>query len=553
MKLVKKNRSVLSVLKTFNLKLRKAILKVVDTEVITTLGECGLNTLNNDIKINEVTYENTPVRDSPEKANEEWVEGESYFVPSSESDEIETGSSQLFGNVAGKYLSPYVHRIGELEEVNPHLRGGRVENHLGKTPPVHPTEIRTSISPSSAAELNTTSALANYATECFFYVFQINELSHVTIPVMLLPDDFRAYSKLKVDNHLFNKENMPSHFKVKEYCPLVFRNLRERFGIDDLDYKESMTRSQPVLVDSPGKSGAKFYQSYDRLFIVKTLTSEEVERMHSFLKHYHPYIVERHGKTLLPQYLGMYRLTVDGVEHYMVAMRNVFSNHLRTHRKFDLKGSTVDREASDKEREKDLPTLKDNDFVKEGMKIYIGDDAKEKLIETLTADVEFLTKLHLMDYSLLLGVHDCTRAEQENSEQIEQEDEDNGVDDDDDSETGSGVDIRQGAGDRWCMLGSMTTPPDSPHAALMRETSLQYETGIVPELDIYAIPSSENAPWKEIYFLAIIDVLTHYGVRKQAAKAAKTVKYGANVDGISTCDPEQYGKRFIEFLSKAIE
>nr|CAD7445267.1 unnamed protein product [Timema bartmani] len=51
------------------------------------------------------------------------------------------------------------------EEVNPHLRGGRVENHLGKTTPVHPTEIRTSISPSSAVELNTTSALVNYATE----------------------------------------------------------------------------------------------------------------------------------------------------------------------------------------------------------------------------------------------------------------------------------------------------------------------------------------------------------------------------------------------------
>nr|CAD7425308.1 unnamed protein product [Timema monikensis] len=33
-----------------------------------------------------------------------------------------------------------------------------------KPPPVHPTEIRTSISPSSAVELNTTSALANYAT-----------------------------------------------------------------------------------------------------------------------------------------------------------------------------------------------------------------------------------------------------------------------------------------------------------------------------------------------------------------------------------------------------
>lgn len=31
----------------------------------------------------------------------------------------------------------------------------------------------------------------------------INELSHVQIPVMLMPDDFKAYSKIKVDNHLF--------------------------------------------------------------------------------------------------------------------------------------------------------------------------------------------------------------------------------------------------------------------------------------------------------------------------------------------------------------
>lgn len=39
----------------------------------------------------------------------------------------------------------------------------------------------------------------------------------------------------------------------------------------------------------------------------------------------------------------------------------------------------------------------------------------------------------------------------------------------------------------------------------------------------------------------------------QAAKAAKTVKYGSNVDGISTCDPDQYAKRFLDFMDKAIE
>uniref|UniRef100_A0A8D0XIK7 Uncharacterized protein n=1 Tax=Sus scrofa TaxID=9823 RepID=A0A8D0XIK7_PIG len=65
----------------------------------------------------------------------------------------------------------------------------------------------------------------------------INELSNVPVPVMLMPDDFKAYSKIKVDNHLFNKENLPSRFKFKEYCPMVFRNLRERFGIDDQDYQ----------------------------------------------------------------------------------------------------------------------------------------------------------------------------------------------------------------------------------------------------------------------------------------------------------------------------
>nr|CAD7428056.1 unnamed protein product [Timema monikensis] len=58
----------------------------------------------------------------------------------------------------------------ELEEVSPHLRGERVENHLGKTTPVHPTDIRTSISPSSAVELNTTCALANHVTEVGFWV-----------------------------------------------------------------------------------------------------------------------------------------------------------------------------------------------------------------------------------------------------------------------------------------------------------------------------------------------------------------------------------------------
>lgn len=38
---------------------------------------------------------------------------------------------------------------------------------------------------------------------------QINDLSHVPVPVMLLPDDFKASTKIKVSNHLFNKYCAP--------------------------------------------------------------------------------------------------------------------------------------------------------------------------------------------------------------------------------------------------------------------------------------------------------------------------------------------------------
>lgn len=61
-----------------------------------------------------------------------------------------------------------------------------------------------------------------------------------------------------------------------------------------------------------------------------------------------------------------------------------------------------------------------------------------------------------------------------------------------------------------------------------------------------------DAPKKEIYFLALVDVLTHYGVKKRTAQAAKTVKHGAGAE-ISTVHPEQYAKRLVDFISKYME
>ncbi|CAJ0940323.1 unnamed protein product [Ranitomeya imitator] len=182
-------------------------------------------------------------------------------------------------------------------------------------------------------------------------------------------------------NLVLGKENLPSHFKFKEYCPQVFRNLRERFGIDDIDYQitttanstmgiredmndpprkltrnarrglqthtgtircwVSLTRSSPYT-ESEAHDG-RFLLAYDRTLAVKEISSEDVADMHSILSDYHQHIVKCHGSTLLPQFLGMYRLSVDNEDSYMLVMRNMFSHRLTVHRKYDLKGAVREK------------------------------------------------------------------------------------------------------------------------------------------------------------------------------------------------------------------
>ncbi|XP_071333542.1 phosphatidylinositol 5-phosphate 4-kinase type-2 gamma isoform X1 [Trachinotus anak] len=390
----------------------------------------------------------------------------------------------------------------------------------------------------------------------------INDLNQVPVPVMLLPDDFKANTKIKVNNHLFNKENLPGHFKFKEYCPQVFRNLRERFGIEDLDYQVSLTRSPPLRsVDDQGEG--LLLNSYDRTLVVKQISSEDVADMHSILSEYHQHIVKCHGSTLLPQFLGMYRVSVDSEETYLIVMRNMFSHRLVVHRKYDLKGSLVAREASDKERVncnihytsllavfssipyiplkdvflllkvKELPTFKDMDFRNNMQKVYVTEEQKEKFMEKLNRDVEFLVKLKIMDYSLLLGIHDVGRAERE-----EEEGEEVSNEEEQDAENGLAL---------GPTVGSYGTSPEGI-AGYMSSCKPLGPGEFDPYVDVYAVGSCPGAPQREVYFMGLIDVLTQYDTKKKAAHAAKTVKHGAGAE-ISTVHPEQYAKRFRDFIS----
>uniref|UniRef100_A0A2I3GTB9 Phosphatidylinositol 5-phosphate 4-kinase type-2 alpha n=1 Tax=Nomascus leucogenys TaxID=61853 RepID=A0A2I3GTB9_NOMLE len=232
--------------------------------------------------------------------------------------------------------------------------------------------------------------------------------------------------------------------------------------------------------------------------------------MHNILKKYHQYIVECHGITLLPQFLGMYRLNVDGVEIYVIVTRNVFSHRLSVYRKYDLKMANLKatftfpkstKEASDKEKAKELPTLKDNDFINEGQKIYIDDNNKKVFLEKLKKDVEFLAQLKLMDYSLLVGIHDVERAEQEEVECEENDGEE------------------EGESDGTHPVG---TPPDSPGNTLNSSPPLA-PGEFDPNIDVYGIKCHESK-------FDYCGPFLHAGAE------------------ISTVNPEQYSKRFLDFI-----
>ncbi|XP_056293598.1 phosphatidylinositol 5-phosphate 4-kinase type-2 gamma-like isoform X4 [Pseudoliparis swirei] len=327
-----------------------------------------------------------------------------------------------------------------------------------------------------------------------------------------------------------SKEKLPGQFKFKDYCPQVFRNLREHFGIEDQDYQVSLARSPPLKYEE-GQGTKLLLTSYDHTLVIKEISSEEVEGMHNILSEYHQHIVTCHGSTLLPQFLAMYRVSVESEDTYLLVMRNMFSHRLHVHRKYDLKGSLVSRGASFKEKVKELPTYKDVDFRNNMQKVYVSDDEKEKIVDKLNRDIEFLVRMRIMEYSLLLGIHDVERAEREE----EEEEMESSYEEEEEDENSLAPAPR----------------PTSPEGigGYMNSFKPMGPGEFDPYVDVYAIQSAVGAPQGEVYFMGLIDVLTQYDTKKKAAHAAKAVKHGAGAE-ISTVHPEQYAKRFREFTTK---
>jgi len=210
--------------------------------------------------------------------------------------------------------------------------------------------------------------------------------------------------------------------------------------------------------DAAGKSGAFFLLSPDQQLIAKSCTNEDWHTLLKILPGYVKFMegartraeakqhMARHSdsglgsghnsertqldsgrdggrvrgftETLLPRFLGLYSVMVPNEPKpvRVLVMANVFGGTMSIDRRYDLKGSTHGRRASKRELAKRAPVLKDLDWTAKESGLQIGDQNSVHILETIKKDALFLVKHGLMDYSLLVGVHDIGKSEGESRE-----------------------------------------------------------------------------------------------------------------------------------------
>jgi len=196
--------------------------------------------------------------------------------------------------------------------------------------------------------------------------------------------------------------------EVKCVDPVLFLRIRQAFGVDEANFYASIClqpgRAETDMTmiggsEAAGKSGAFFFLSPDQFYIFKSTKETEVTLLRKILPDYAAHMEANPG-SILPRYLGLFTCNVGERSLTFLCMTNAFGGVHQVQHRYDLKGSTHNRFASEKERGKTAPVLKDLDWHAEGRRLPID----SSFVATLEADVGFLARCALIDYSLLVGL-----------------------------------------------------------------------------------------------------------------------------------------------------
>ncbi len=373
---------------------------------------------------------------------------------------------------------------------------------------------------------------------------------------------------------------MPSakyDFKFKDYAPWVFRHLRALFRLDPADYLMSLTGKYILSeLGSPGKSGSFFYFSRDYKYIIKTIHHGEHKFLRKILRDYYNHVVDN-PNTLLSQFYGLHRVKVPyGKKIHFVVMNNLFPPHRDIHTTFDLKGSTIGRDYREDDLEKNpRATLKDLNWLRRKRALELGLQKKQLFMEQLNQDVRLLQKLGIMDYSLLIGIHDLRKGNEENLRhktlQVFNPGGDNSTDDPSPAlmRTPSKLESARKARElRQIVKAERPVPLGQTSDRMPSELEEGQIRGGVFYSDDGGLRATheDNEPGEEVYYLGVIDCLTHVGVSRcrknrrirpeltcfQYGLLKKIEHFWKGLSNertqISALPPHEYGERFINFM-----
>ncbi|PVU95276.1 hypothetical protein BB561_001912 [Smittium simulii] len=255
------------------------------------------------------------------------------------------------------------------------------------------------------------------------YVLMYNMLTGIRVSVSrciakskrnIEPRDYKAAHKYSFD--VVGDEQVPKRgcydFKFKDYAPVAFHHIRCTFNLSATEYLVALTDRYILSeVGSSGKSGSFFYYSQDLRFIIKTISKTEHKFMRVFLKDYCEHIRNNPG-TLLSRIYGLHRIKQpNGKKIHFIVMNNLFPPSRIIHEQYDLKGSFQGRRANKPKTDKNsLVCLKDLDWLDMQKKLNLGPDTFHQFALQLASDVGLLMQVNIMDYSLLVGVHDVGRG-----------------------------------------------------------------------------------------------------------------------------------------------
>ncbi|CAH2327488.1 phosphatidylinositol 4-phosphate 5-kinase type-1 alpha [Pelobates cultripes] len=320
----------------------------------------------------------------------------------------------------------------------------------------------------------------------------------------------------------------PAHhyndFRFKTYAPVAFRYFRELFGIRPDDYLYSLCNEPLIELSNSGASGSLFYVSGDDEFIIKTVQHKEAEFLQKLLPGYYMNL-NQNPRTLLPKFYGLYCVQAGGKNIRIVVMNNLLPRSVKMHLKYDLKGSTYKRRASLKEREKSFPTYKDLDFIQDMPDgLFLDPDMYSALSKTIQRDCLVLQSFKIMDYSLLVGVHNIDHAQKESAI----------VDGQNNSDT------KRPAAQKALYSTAMESIQGEARHGGSIETDDQ----------MGGIPSRNARGERLLLYIGVIDVLQSYRFIKKLEHSWKALVHDG--DTVSVHRPGFYAERFQRFMCNTV-